>query len=82
VANPHKYGLDIKVHKIINMVSGKIAFGEFDEEFILFMSELILSSSVTTIGLNRIVETLKSLNLRRNEAAVIMLQDYLYKVLL
>lgn len=43
VADPKRYGLDVKVHKLINTVSCKISFGEFDEEFILFMSELILS---------------------------------------
>lgn len=37
---------------------------------------------MTTIGLNRVVEALKNLNLRRNEAALVMLMDYLYKVLL
>jgi hypothetical protein len=45
------------------------------------VSELIRAPSVTTIGLNRVVEALKSLNLRRNEAAMIMLEDYIYKVL-
>jgi hypothetical protein len=82
INQPKKYGIDIMVYKVINAISGKIAFAEFDEEFIIFMSELLLADYTTTVGLNRMVEALKTLSLRKNEAVVIMLEDYIYKVLL
>jgi|JI6StandDraft_1071083.scaffolds.fasta_scaffold09415_11 hypothetical protein len=82
VNDPKKYGIDVKVHRLVNTVSSKIYCNELDEEFILFLSELLLCDKVTTIGLNRVVEALKTLNLRRNEACLVLLMDYLYKVLL
>lgn len=54
------------VYKIINAINAKIAIEEFDEEFILFMSELVLRDYTTDVGLNKMVEALKTLSVRRN----------------
>lgn len=36
--NPELYNMDVKSHKIMNVINGKIINSQYDEEFILAMS--------------------------------------------
>ena len=79
--NPLLYKLDIKAHKIMNIINLKIMNSVYDEEFILLMSELIIDDKPIFMGINRLVSVLKSPDLKRNEAVQMMLYEYIYKTM-
>jgi hypothetical protein len=58
----------------------------FDEHFMVMMSELIFEKDKPILsGFNRIVNSFKAdglMHLQRNEAAISIIADYIYKALL
>lgn len=66
IDDPTKYGIDVMAYKLINAVNMKIKFEEFDQDFIVLMTELLLLDSTTSVGMGRMVDLLKTLKLRKN----------------
>lgn len=94
--NPLKYGINPKTFKILNKINQEMvtnghkeALGvgtPFDEHFMVMMSELIFEREKPILsGFGRIVNAFRAdglMHLQRNEAAISIIAEYVYKALL